>query len=539
MNKKLFFSVLFLAQIMSISAQEQCSSCSCKASNKSFFSRREIYTINSPEYLAHSRGWFKEHCGNGLQVTVLGGKSTNNENLANYFSPFCSSILNVSEAAFTNTDILASQLNIYTASGDFQSTVQLKPHHSYVGIGLNYQKAFYETDGGHAVWWSISGPILRVRNRIELIETITTSGGGPAATPAAVASTPGAGCPAFCPNSCNSDCSLDPSQALAPVDSVAAAFRQPSWCFGRIDSSEGSASDSTKTRIGDITLRLGYETVKKEDYYLDSFVGCIIPTGNTPKAINIFEPVVGQNHHWGIVLGNNAGIELWKSCTCDSIIYGKADFSITYLFSRNERRSFDLKYKPWSRYMQFYRNVAQAQAAALSVDPAYQLFLHTPGIDILTQDLRIKPGFYRTLNVAVVIEQPCIEVELGYNFFARQAECVNLACPFPAGTALKAIDFGAGQTGRFQTINNNFGANCLATPVASFSENIITTADLDLESAAHPAMLAHTVYASAAHRFYIHDNYPLFVALGGSYEFSPDNTGMNRWMAWGKFTFAF
>lgn len=191
--------------------------------------------------------------------------------------------------------------------------------------------------------------------------------------------------------------------------------------------------------------------------------------------------------------------------------------------------------------MQFYVNQAQAQLAADNIisDPTYALTLHTPGIDILTQDLSVKPGYYRMFNAAFIIDTTCYELEVGYNFFARQAECLKLACPFPTGVALKAISVGGGQTAPYQEIDNDFGNNCSGTPIANYADNIITEADLDLDSAAHPATLTHTVYGSVAFQWNNGCNMPMYFAVGGSYEFSPDNVGLNRWMAWGKFGIAF
>ncbi len=546
MNKKLFFTLLLICSQMPPAlfatancTDGACSTCPCTALSQSFFSIRPVFTILSPEYLAHSRDYYKKYstgCGGTVQLTALGGKSTRNDNLAHFFLPTCKTTLNVNEQQLTGTDVLASNLNIYTVDGTFQSTVEFKPLHSYAGLGINYQQRFYEDCSGNGFWFSISGPILRVHNRIELIETITNNGGGALSSPALTP--PTAGCPTDCPNPCNTDCIVDPLQALPPVDSVVAAFAQPGWCFGRIDNT--GMESHKKTGVGDITVRLGYEVVNREDAYLDWFFGFIAPTGNTPKAIQVFEPIIGHNHHWGIVLGSSFSLEIWQSECSDTTVRWNFDGAITDLFKRNERRSFDLLGKPWSRYMQFYSSLGQAMAASTSIVPTYALILHTPGIDILTQDVSVKPGFYRMLNSALVIDHRCFELEVGYNFFARQAECIKLgSCPFPTGVALKAINAGSGETGTFQTINNNFGDNCLGSAFANYDDNIITVADLDLQSAAHPATLTHTVYGSVAYNFEGCACYPMFIAAGGSYEFSPDDVGLNRWMAWGKVGIAF
>lgn len=520
----------------------QSSTCDCRASAQTFFSIRPVFTINSPEYLAHNRDFYKSVAngwGGTIQVTVLGGKSTHNDAIARFFLPFCSNTINVTEQKLPGTNVLANYLNIYTHNGNFESTVEFKPLHTYVGAGINYQQRIYERCTGNGIWLSISGPILRVHNRIQLIETIQNDGGGAVDRPVGTPVVPA--CPNNCPNPCNdTDCVLNPNEALPPVGSVVEAFAQPGWCFGRIDNA-CRKDCHTKTKVGDVTIRLGYETVNREDVHLDSFFGFIVPGGNTPKGINVFEPVVGHNHHWGFVLGSTFGLEIWQNQCGDMTLSGEFDFSISDFFERRERRSFDLKNKPWSRYMQFYKNIEQAQFAAsyAITDPTFALTLHTPGIDILTQDVHVKPGYYRMFNAAFIIDTTCYEFEVGYNFFARQAECIKLACPFPEGVALKAISTGAGQTAPFALINNDFGNNCSGTSIDDYNLNIITEADIDLDSAAHPATLTHTVYGSLAYQWNSGCNMPLYAAIGGSYEFSPDNVGLNRWMAWGKFGIAF
>ena len=547
MKKYCIVLLLFFTKIMPIpfAAQffqdESCKqfacehSCDCKAVSHTFFSIRPVYTINSAEYLSHNRDFYKrsENFWSGtVQVTPLGGSSTHNESLARFFLPFCSTTLNVSEQPVTtnSSTILARNFNIYTQNGTFASTVEFKPRQTYAGVGLNWQQKIYERSNGKSIWISLSGPILHVRNRVELVETILNDGGGPISV-----NSPSTGEPALT-NECNDVCTLNPLTALPPVGSVKQAFAQPGWCFGRVDHNQ----HQSKTGFGDFTFRVGYETVNKDDCHLDSFVGVVFPTGNKPKAFTLFEPIVGHNHHWGIVLGTVFGIEVYEAWNGDLTVSNELDFCVTELFEHNERRSFDLHNKPWSRYMQFYKNVEQAQAAqaALLTNPNYALTLHTPGIDILTQDVKIKPGFYRMFNAAYIIDyRQCLALEVGYNFFARQAECIHLSCPFATTVAPKAIGVGGGATSNLQTISIQPPAGCIS-PLADYQSNIITEADLNLESAAHPATITHTVYGSFSYEWK-ECGFPMFVSIAGSYEFPPDNVGLNRWMVWGKYGVAF
>lgn len=547
MKKYLLLLLLFFTKIIPIPfaaqlfqdetcAQFACEhSCDCKAVSHSFFSIRPVYTINSPEYLSHNRDFYKrsESFWSGtLQVTPLGGSSNHNESIARFFLPFCNTTLNVSEQPVTtnSSTILARNFNIYTQNGTFASTVEFKPRQTYAGVGFNWQQKIYERSNGKSIWISFSGPLLHVRNRVELVETILDNGGGPIAV-----NSPSTGSaePVI---ECNADCSLNPLSALQPVGSVEQAFAQPGWCFGRVDPNQ----HQSKTGFGDLTFRIGYETVNKDDCHLDSFFGVVFPTGNKPDGVILFEPIVGHNHHWGIVLGTVFGIEVLQAFDGDLTISNELDFSVTELFEHTERRSFDLHNKPWSRYMQFYKNREQAQAAAAAAltNPNYALALHTPGIDILTQDVKIKPGFYRMFNGAFIINYcDSFTLEAGYNFYARQSECIHLACPLPTTIAPKAIGVGSGSTSSFQSISIQPPDGCISS-LADYDSNILTEADLNLESAAHPATITHTVYGSFAYEWK-ECGYPMFVSVAASYEFPPDNVGLNRWMVWGKYGVAF
>ena len=54
----------------------------------------------------------------------------------------------------------------------------------------------------------------------------------------------------------------------------------------------------SKTRLAEITAAIGYNFLLCEDYYLGLNVRAAAPTGNSPKARWLFEPIVGNGHHW-------------------------------------------------------------------------------------------------------------------------------------------------------------------------------------------------------------------------------------------------
>jgi len=66
----------------------------------------------------------------------------------------------------------------------------------------------------------------------------------------------------------------------------------------------------------------------------------------------------------------------------------------------------------------------------------------------------------------------------------------------------------------------------------------VQESDLDLGSAAHPAVYSQTVYATAGY-YRASDHYPQNFELGSSYEFGSCNTVLNRWTIWTKLQITF
>ena len=426
------------------------------------------------------------------------------------------------------TDILANQLNIYTNHSNFSSRVSFDFKHTYAGVGFYWQQEVYHTHSGRAIWFSIALPVMHVRNQVTITETILNNGGGTlGGTVASTVEPLGNGC---------ATCIQSSTLPIPRAADVTAAFAQPGWCYGRINSGQSMS----KTALSNVELRAALQVANNEHSHMESWLGVNIPTGNTPQGINVFEPVVGDNHHWAAFLGSSFGVHVYENEKWDLVIFSEFDFNIQYFFAHNEVRSFDLIDRPWSRYMQYYSSVAQATTASNSVDPVIGLTLHTPGINLLTQSLNVKPGYARTFNVAWDLLWKKFELEVGYNFYARQAECINSGCNLPQGLALKHIgplsesgSVGDGITDPGQFIFNNFIEANSGYSLTGPGYQALTSADFDLDSAAAPALLSHTFYASLAYDVDCYC-YPVFVSVGGSYEFAPDNTGVEKWMAFGK-----
>ncbi len=522
-----------------------CDDCDCEVTGKSFFSVRPPWQASSPERLTMFRDAMDARVDGkhgAFQIALFGGRTTRSTRLAKYFFPDCKERLLVTEEQTENTDILAGHFNIFTAGSNFESIIEIRPKQSFVGVGLNYRQQFAERCDGRGFFFEVSLPIEHVRNEMNLCEQIIEDGGGTE-------------CPKFnhsSTRSCNTDlcdtcCPVTTLDCINNCDNLqpdmTSAFAQECFKFGRIengccptDCNTNDSCKTTKTSVAGAELRLGYQIIDCENYNWDGWIGIVLPSGNTPKGIRVFEPIVGYNNHWGFETGASFDVVFWEHDCEDRNFVFAFDCHGLYLFNRNEVRSFDLKNKPWSRYMQMYASKEQAQEANNAGDASTAIVMHTPGINVLTQCVRVKPRFSRTFNWGFIYNHCQFRGELGYNFYAREAECVELACPWEEGPALKSL-LGDGQTDSVQQIGDVFNDRNVES-VSNYDLNIITAEDLDLNTAAAPCTLSHTFYGSLGYHW---DErcYPTFVGFGGSYEIVTNNTSINRWMAWAKVGLSF
>ena len=117
-----------------------------------------------------------------VQVTLFGGVSNADDELARYFLPNCKTELVVNERAAADTpahDLRSTHFNIFTVNENFASTIKIAPEQTVLGVGLQYRQSFwrnYDTDRGGFL--SISMPISRIRNRLHFSEKVTNTGGG-------------------------------------------------------------------------------------------------------------------------------------------------------------------------------------------------------------------------------------------------------------------------------------------------------------------------------------------------------------------------
>jgi hypothetical protein len=515
-----------------------------------FFSIRPPFQSAFPEKItlfrnirakAREDGWM-----GAFQAVVFGGQSTKSKKLAKFFLPGSNSetpnqLIFAEQQATTIgggtpptinpffRDVNATNFNIQTAGNNFASRVTFKPRQTYVGAGFDWIQYFgWECDPCDKRWWfEVSFPVLRVKNDMRLTETVLNQGSttgilaGKVNTNVtqAFSGNTGTGLPFF-----------------NPLLGLTGAVTGSGFQFGKIDGSR------SKTGVADVELKIGYDWLCDDTCYAYGYIGAVIPTGNKPKGVYVFEPIIGNNRHFGVMWGGAFGFELWRGCDGDRHVTWNVETNGRYLFRNTQTRSFDLYNKQWSRYQLVYRSLADALSGT-----AFE------GINVFTQKMKVNPRWTFDFNSALTFDICRWELEFGYNMWARQCEKVTLKNPCTSTIALVGFDnttgdvsfTGAPATGsinRAVTIRETFSPANIPTfggaaptlTAAIYANNVIQAGDINLESAAHPATLSHTIYGSAGYNFDLCGCWPLFAGFGGSYEFASCNLALERWMVWGK-----
>lgn len=506
-----------------------------EATGKTTLAIHPLFVSQQPEMVSSFRSDRNQTRENGhggaFQAVLFGSRTTNGDDLARYFFFDGQESLKVAEvgpvagqAGFGKQNLLAQDFNIFTVNGDFESVITISPQQSVIGLGLHERHSFWRShERARGFWLSVSTSIQHVKNDMNFCEFVANDGGGA--------------------NEAAND---------VVVANMTEAFAQPAWLYGKICAN----SSMKKTGLADIEFKLGYEWLQHEPAHMESYLGLIIPTGNRNEGEYVFEPIVGRGKYFGLMFGSSLGLEIWNSTDGDKNIRFELANHTEFLFHRDQKRSFDLKYRPWSRYLPVYATQEEAAEAAALTNPLHAQNMSTPGINVFTQEVQVTPGLTHDINTAFVFTCRRFQAEVGYNFLAKRAEKVELDCPWKPVVALKHF-LGAGQTNPIRTINGNayyeqfvLSINDTVTPpvpgiqlipviLANFETAVIQATDLDLNSAATPAILTNTLYGTLGFHLYERE-YPLFGNVGGSFTFSKNNDAVpRRWVIWAKMGVSF
>lgn len=218
--------------------------------------------------------------------------------------------------------------------------------------------------------------------------------------------------------------------------------------FTQLKFAKISACREAKTSLADIHVTIGYDFINCQEYHFGAGLRLVAPTGTRPEGDFFFEPTIGNGKFWeiGAHLTGHAG--LWTGCDDTMSLNFYADATITHMIAAEQRRTFDLKGKPFSRYMlaeQLSSPILNGLAGT-NVPPANPPFnepiaqfqnVFTPVANISTLDVRVSVDIQAELAAQLTFGWRNMRWDLGYDFWVRTCEkiksdCISAPCSFIA-----------------------------------------------------------------------------------------------------------
>ena len=361
---------------------------------------------------------------------------------------------------------------------NFSSKINLSPEQKEFGINLQAHKVLNFIS--NKLWLSLTLPFIQKETNLKLNEF-----------------------------------NIQNAPTIQPIDVPKFMSQNATDFFDSVENLRyGKIKNGTQKLAGlaDINLKLNYLFKNKKSWTLSFYPQITIPTGYKPKSEYIFEPIIGNGRHWELGAGLNFEIELLDKNKHLLSFISKFDYN--YSFESTEKRTFDLKNKPWSRYLRL-------------TDQTTKL-INTVAVNLFTQDFKIQPG--SNLNLLLSLHynnKDFFNLEFGYNLWWKAKEGIKLKNEWVENVGITQLDGNNNPTGN-SISNATIATNPLGTADISFTT--IKIDDLDLNSAIHDSALSNKIYLSSGIEGTWKQN--IYQAnLGLAYEFA-NNKALSSWSIW-------
>lgn len=353
-------------------------------SNTFMFTRPIVQNTSTLQALWHNIEFAKKHdlkCS--VQAIGVYQQSLSLERTKHYFLPGkIDNVLVTGDADIKdleNRQIRAEWLNLPST---FQGTFTLNPKQRQAGVIIEFNQALNKfSDNGffENAWINILTPLVFVENNMHICQDVLTT-----------------------------TSSVNALGQPNPID-IIEAFQQKDWFYGKICS-----GSMTQTKLADISIQLGKTFLARDNFIVASYTAFVIPTGNIQNARYLFEPVSGNNGHFGYGAGVNFQVPITSVDSPNAVCFF-LDFESIF-FARNKQwRTFDLKCKPYSRYLQFVRRDDPNPSQGLPPELI-------PGVNILTQHVQVHPYNLADLSTGFRVKVRSLEVEIGYSIWGHGDE---------------------------------------------------------------------------------------------------------------------
>ncbi len=329
------------------------------------------------------------------------------------------------------------------------------------------------------------------------------------------------------------------------------AFNQRAFKYVKM-----SPGDMTSVQISQATVSLGTRYMSEGDIQILAASGVIVPLAEQPCNGSLFQPIQGFNSHFGFDFLVHFQFPIIQREYNPSRILFFLDIHNNFLSRNHQLRTFDIKNKPFSRYMQLYDSDTNKLI---------------PAMNALTIRSRVEP--YNIVNFATgfrFAHRACYG-EIGYELWAHGNERVT---PEPVTThpigwwddlrygiafinaegELAKID---AETGNVVAINPNeeLGLtahnstinyvaapdgiyNCCPSPSFTPRNEYLIISDLNIYTPASRSTITHRGFISVS-LGETGKKIDGFINFGAFIEAPQNNAALNFWGAWLKGGFSF
>ncbi len=201
------------------------------------------------------------------------------------------------------------------------------------------------------------------------------------------------------------------------------------------------------TRLSDIQIVVGWNALHNYRYHLGANIRIAVPTGNRPEGEFLFEPIIGNSHHWEVGGGISTHIVLWENELTEEKAGLYFDANITHLFTSQQCRSFDICNKAFnSRYMLAERMTSDithqlrgiVDGAIIAPNAQYNREVTTIA-NITTIPVNVSISLQADLALLVTYTKAKNSWGFGYGFWGRSCEDINFCSTIPFDNALWAL----------------------------------------------------------------------------------------------------
>lgn len=192
-------------------------------------------------------------------------------------------------------------------------------------------------------------------------------------------------------------------------------------------------------KLSDIQMALGWNFWQREDYHFGLQLRSAAPTGSRVRGTYLFEPLIGNGHHWELGGGLDAHWLFWRAEDDINHFFSLyVDANLTHLFKTRQCRTFDLCGKPLSRYMLAQKMTNEVTGGLSKTHDgsasAQCANVFTPVANLTTLKVDSSVGFAGELVLMLAWNHHNWNFDIGYDYFGQSSEHIStgncdVCCP--------------------------------------------------------------------------------------------------------------